>query len=252
MPILTTATLLDVLLSKGLDVGLDKLAKARPEQLNQAVHKLREQEDAVRQARLKDILAQAADTARAEFKGQVDPMGASLTQMLDHPPFLVRAAELLLLGEWPDTNRLREEFQPLVSTDQWLAGQRVLLLFLRKLDDLLLKDETWGPILRDFRLEARLANIDRNTLALAQISEQMAGLPDGIAQAVIQRLYPVDPAELEKHYLRGVYAECSDVPLASGSAPPRPGIASPGVSRTAFRSTASALARSAALIPNRP
>lgn len=82
----------------------------------------------------------------------------------------------------------------------------------------------WGPTLREFRAEAYLASIDRNTLALhgalVKISAQMAVLPDGIAQVVIQRLHPVDPAELEKSYLRGVYAECSDVPLASGSAPP--------------------------------
>lgn len=49
-------------------------------------------------------------------------MRTPLTEMLDHPPFLVRAAELLLLGEWPDTNRLRAGVLPLVRESQWSAG----------------------------------------------------------------------------------------------------------------------------------
>ena len=220
---LQRTVILDTLLNQGLDAGLETLAD-QPEALDQAVAQLRGREKEMRQARLRDLVADAADRARAEFKGEADATGAPLSQLLDQPPFLLRVAEILLLGERPDANRLREEFRPRMGEERWVASQRPLLRFLQELDRSLLLDDVWGPTLREFRAEATLASIDRNTLALhgvlAQISEQMAVLPDGIAQAVARRLHPLDLADLEKSYLRGVYAECSDVPLASGGAPP--------------------------------
>ncbi|MGB2773089.1 MAG: hypothetical protein WBF31_12245, partial [Anaerolineae bacterium] len=221
-----TTVILDTLLNHGLDAGLETLT-GRPEALDQAVANLRGREKETRQARLRDLLADAAERARAEFKGEVDATGAPLSQLLDQPPFLRRVAEILLLGERPDMPQLRAEFAPRMGEDRGAASQRPLLRFLQELDRSLLLDDVWGLTLREFRAEAYLASIDRNTLALhsalARISEQMAVLPDGIAQAVARRLHPLDLADLEKHYLRGVYADCSDVPLASGSTPPDAG-----------------------------
>ncbi|MFZ2422942.1 MAG: hypothetical protein WA029_17555, partial [Anaerolineae bacterium] len=221
-----TTMILDTLLNHGLDAGLETLT-GRPEALDQAVAHLRGREKETRQARLRDLLADAADRARAEFKGEVDATGAPLSQLLDQPPFLRRVAEILLLGERPDMPQLCAEFGPRMGEERWAASQRPLLRFLQELDRSLLLDDVWGLTLREFRAEAYLASIDRNTLALhsalARISEQMAVLPDGIAQAVARRLHPLDLADLEKSYLRGVYADCSDVPLASGSTPPDAG-----------------------------
>ncbi len=223
MPIFTSAMLLDALLSKGLDIGLDKLADLRPEQLAQTIHKLRAQEAATRRARMLDIVTDAAQRASAEYKSQADEQGIPLTNMLDHAPFLARTAELLLLGERPDVAQLRAEFLPLVGPDKWPARQRPLLRFLQELEIILLQDETWGPVLRAFRLEASMANIDRTTLALStavvEMTQQLTELPAASAKAIVEGLHPLDLGTLEKHYLRAVYAECNDVPLA-GDVPP--------------------------------
>jgi len=123
------AAALDGLLNRGLDAGLDKLAD-RLELLDQAVAQLRGREKEMRQARLRDLVADAADRARAEFKGEVDATGAPLSQLLDQPSFLLRVAEILLLGERPDMTQLRAEFGPRVGEERWAASQRPLLRFL--------------------------------------------------------------------------------------------------------------------------
>ncbi|MBK6432537.1 SUMF1/EgtB/PvdO family nonheme iron enzyme [Candidatus Amarolinea dominans] len=217
-----TATL-DGLLNRGLDAGLEHLS-GRPDSLDQAVAELRGRELGMRQARLRNLAADAAERARAEFGGETDATGALLTDLLDQPSFLLRVAEIMLLNERPDMAQLRAEFEPRLGAERWAQSQRPLLRFLQELDRGLLADEVWGPTLREFRSEATLASIDRTMLtlhrALDQISAQMTALPGGVAQAVAQRLHPLDMADLEKSYLRGLYADCSDVPLASGSAPP--------------------------------
>ncbi|MFZ1505559.1 MAG: SUMF1/EgtB/PvdO family nonheme iron enzyme [Anaerolineae bacterium] len=214
---------LDGLLNRGLDAGLEHLS-GRPDSLDQAVAELRGRELAMRQARLRNLAADAAERVRAEFGGETDATGALLTDLLDQPSFLLRVAEIMLLNERPDMAQLRAEFEPRLGAERWAQSQRPLLRFLQELDRGLLADEVWGPTLREFRSEATLASIDRTMLtlhrALDQISAQMTALPGGVAQAVAQRLHPLDMADLEKSYLRGLYADCSDVPLASGSAPP--------------------------------
>ncbi|MFZ1474166.1 MAG: NACHT domain-containing protein, partial [Anaerolineae bacterium] len=214
---------LDGLLNRGLDAGLEHLS-GRPDSLDQAVAELRGRELGMRQARLRNLAADAAERVRAEFGGETDATGALLTDLLDQPSFLLRVAEIMLLNERPDMAQLRAEFEPRLGAERWAQSQRPLLRFLQELDRGLLADEVWGPTLREFRSEATLASIDRTMLtlhrALDQISAQMTALPGGVAQAVAQRLHPLDMADLEKSYLRGLYADCSDVPLASGSAPP--------------------------------
>ena len=83
--------ILDGLLNRGLDAGLETLTD-RPEPLDQAVVQLRGREKEMRQARLRDLVADAADRARAEFKGKLEATGASLSQLLDPPPADPRVA----------------------------------------------------------------------------------------------------------------------------------------------------------------
>ncbi|MBK7204158.1 hypothetical protein [Candidatus Amarolinea dominans] len=119
--------------------------------------------------------------------------------------------------------QLRAEFEPRLGAERWAQSQRPLLRFLQELDRGLLADEVWGPTLREFRSEATLASIDRTMLtlhrALDQISAQMTALPGGVAQAVAQRLHPLTWPIWRSPICAGC-ADCSDVPLASGSAPP--------------------------------
>ncbi|WP_343415396.1 hypothetical protein [Candidatus Amarolinea dominans] len=77
---------LDGLLNRGLDAGLEHLS-GRPDSLDQAVAELRGRELAMRQARLRNLAADAAERARAEFGGETDATGALLTDLLDQPSF---------------------------------------------------------------------------------------------------------------------------------------------------------------------
>lgn len=212
----------DALLTAGLASGRAALTSPPPA-LAQAASQLAAQSADTRQARLADLLAAAAATARAEFKDEAAGR-TPLNDLLADPIFLQRMAEIVLLGERPDLAQLRAEFLPRVGVERWEASQRPILRCLQELERSLLTDEVWGPTMQGFRTEATLASIDRSTLALSQTLTRMEAAlkaqPDAIAEAVARRLHPLDLAALEKNYLRGVYADCNHVPLASGSAPP--------------------------------
>ncbi len=211
-------TLLEAALSAGLGIGIDSLKGKVDASLKDAVVKL-DADRKERIERLAAIVSAATLAIQPDLRKVEEETGHDPNELLSHQPFLAQVATSLLLGERLDLNKFREKYQAEYAGEQWQFLQRPLLLFFSTVDRLLQDDSLWGPVLRDFRLETQLAGLDATALRIAIATEVMAMTISQLPEEIAKREHPLDLSDLERSYLRGLYADCNDLPLA-GEAPP--------------------------------
>ena len=180
-----------------------------------------QKETGQRVTRMVAIVQAAAEEMAIELERIEKTTGQDHSDLFKHPDFLEQVAKSLLLGGWPDLDRLQPEFQRMFG-ERATELEEPLLSFYQNLDTLIVQDDLWGETVRQFRLEARVKRLDGHALQIHEAALQAVAsineLPGRIvATAEARRRERLEA--LERSYLRGLYAECNDLPLA-GDAPP--------------------------------
>ncbi|MCB0206545.1 MAG: SUMF1/EgtB/PvdO family nonheme iron enzyme, partial [Anaerolineae bacterium] len=175
-----------------------------------------------RVARMVAIVQAAAEEMTPELQRIKETTGQDHSDLFKHPDFLFQVAQTLLLDGRPDLNQLETLYGRLFSDDQWQSLQVPLLSFIQKIKRQLQNDSIWGEVLQSFQIESQIAGLNGISLRIAETSDRIASsveaLPERIVAAAETRQRERLEA-MERAYLRGLYAECNELPLA-GDTPP--------------------------------
>ncbi len=215
------AKILDILLGQAIGKGVDGLLGGASKALKDARSEL-DKETAQRAARMTLIVQQAAEEMQPALEQIKIDTGQDHSALFQHPPFLAQVAQALLTNLTLDVDAFRAEYQAKFGDSKWADLAEPLDMFFSQLKLLLARDAQWGPALREFRHMAQQANLNVSALQLVELSAKIAqnldDLPERTAQA-IQRPEQMRLEAWEKSYLRGLYAECNELLLASDAPP---------------------------------
>ena len=214
------AKVLDSLLGKLISEGVDALKGSASKALQDSANQLtaERQQRAERMAAIVLQAGQSVQTALAQAGIDADQ---GVRDLFAQPDFLAQVVRSLLLGVWPDLDRLQPVFQKLFG-ERATELEEPLLIFYQNLDTLISQDDIWGPVVRQFRLEARLKRLDEHALQINEAALLAVASIDTLPVRIVEaaETHQRERLEaLERAYLRGLYAECNELPLA-GDAPP--------------------------------
>lgn len=215
------AKILDQLLGKAIGKGVDGLLGGASKALKDARSEL-DKETTQRAARMTLIVQKAAEELQPALEQIKVDTGQDHSALFQHPPFLAQVAQALLTNLTLDVEAFRAEYQAMFADGKWADLAEPLDLFFSELKLRLARDTQWGPALREFRREAQQAGLNASALQLVETAQQIAVALPGLPKQIAGEIHRPEAERLEaweKSYLRGLYAECNELPLA-GDAPP--------------------------------
>jgi len=227
------AKILDQLLSKtfgrAIDNAADSASRALDTALGRPSKELRDaraklDKDTVQRAAQMESFVEAATKEMQPALAQIKlETGHDHSALFQFPPFLAQVARALMTDLTLDIDALRAEYQAKFANGRSGDLTVPMDLFFEKLTELLAKDELWGPALREFRRDAKRGAIHPpQPTELIELAQQIALTLDTQPERTAAAIHRPEQMRLEaweKGYLRGLYAECNELPLA-GDAPP--------------------------------
>lgn len=215
------AKILDQLLGQAIGKGVDGLLGGASKALKDARAEL-DKETAQRAARMTLIVQKAAEELQPALEQIKVDTGQDHSALFQHPPFLAQVAQALLTNLTLDVEAFRVEYQAKFADGRWADLTEPLDLFFAQLKLLLARDAQWGPALREFRREAQQAGLNASALQLVDLAQQIAASLTDLPQQFAREIQRPEKDRLEaweKSYLRGLYAECNELPLADDAPP---------------------------------